>query len=835
MLLCAIADAQSTMWPMMNYTTGSSRHSTRHSMSTRSTFLRMEATATVAMVRSFVVAWFLFQTCLVFGQNRWHVEQYTAANGLPQNSVRSMAFDTSGYLWLTSEGGLVRFDGLRFKVFSTSTDSSIVEDRMAHVFRSATNELLVMDVLSSLYRIEENGPRRLVDGRSFSRQPHKIAGVLPSVGSFRAIVGDVLSDTALASWVRWEDQLLSVDGLEWAVLGPGALHIYQGVRPVKKVAVEAAHHMDFMLGGSIHVLDRHAMLHRSDRATHTLSPVAMVGGPDPSAIQRFFWNPVQEAVYALSPDTLWELQARSPDLIAFVPLITGLPKGTSVLAVSVSPEGDNVFVGTGNKGLFRYHRMDLRTNVRAEGGDDERGDAFYALVPLDSARVLTQDGWEADAEGFRRGSLLPSTTEGIAMHLDPQDRIWTSRSDTVWIIERSSGLILRELVTPSGLVTAYLQEGDTTWVAGIAGVVAFVHDVPVVVYNRTAADFHEQVFALRRAPNGSLWLATGKGVFSVDASTGTISPVPGLQEIFVRALHREGDRMFVGTYGQGAFAAMGERIVPFPLDPRRDLSHVHAFVRDLNGWLWLPTNRGLFRAEGRAVERYLQDTTALFQYAFHGPRSGVSTLEFNGGCSPTHAHLANGHLVLPTIDGLVWFHPDHVDDPWPRGRVRVDALRVNGIAVDRSEQLAPLDTDAAIDVEVSIPFWGDVRNLQLQYRFAGLEQQPLPVPDNGHIQAVRLPAGRYTLQVMLPGADGDIQDLLHFGVLAPWYMRWWSITLAAVLLVLIGLLLNRQRFARVLRRKEELERILSERADRARNGGVLLREEGEEPDRSAVR
>ncbi|MBK6774769.1 MAG: hypothetical protein IPG74_02585 [Flavobacteriales bacterium] len=428
----------------------------------------------------------------------------------------------------------------------------------------------------------------------------------------------------------------------------------------------------------------------------------MDGGPHPSAIQRFFWNPVQDAVYALSADTLWQLVPRAPGRIAFVPIITGLPVGTSVLAVAVSPEGDNVFVGTGNKGLYRYHRM------------EQQG---------------TDTGWMGGGcRWLPARSMLPGQQEGVAMHLDPQGRIWTSRLDSVWIIERSSGRIVREFITPSGLVTAYLQEGDTTWVAGIAGVVAYVNEAPVVVYRRTAADFHEQVFALQRAPNGSLWLATGKGVFSVDASTGTVSPVPGLQEIFVRALHREGDRMFVGTYGQGAFAAIGERIVPFPLDPRRDLSHVHAFVRDLNGWLWLPTNRGLFRVEGSAVERYLQDTTAVFQYAFHGPRSGVSTLEFNGGCSPTHARLEDGHLVLPTIDGLVWFHPDHVHDPWPRGRVRVDALRVNGVAMDRSKRLAPLDTDAAIDLEVSIPFWGDVRNLQLQYRFTGWTRIRCPCP-----------------------------------------------------------------------------------------------------------
>lgn len=43
----------------------------------------------------------------------------------------------------------------------------------------------------------------------------------------------------------------------------------------------------------------------------------------------------------------------------------------------------------------------------------------------------------------------------------------------------------------------------------------------------------------------------------------------------------------------------------------------------------------------------------------------------------------------------------------------------------------------------------------------------LPVPSDGHIEAVRLPPGTYTLQVLLPGADGVVQDLLAFTVAPP--------------------------------------------------------------------
>jgi ligand-binding sensor domain-containing protein len=42
----------------------------------------------------------------------WRVEE-----GLPQNSVRAIVQTQDGYLWFGTQEGLVRFDGIRFKVF----------------------------------------------------------------------------------------------------------------------------------------------------------------------------------------------------------------------------------------------------------------------------------------------------------------------------------------------------------------------------------------------------------------------------------------------------------------------------------------------------------------------------------------------------------------------------------------------------------------------------------------------------------------------------------------------------------------------------------------------
>ncbi len=51
---------------------------------------------------------------------QYSLRQYTAVDGLPQSQVNAIVEDQYGYLWIgTSGGGLARFDGREFKVYST--------------------------------------------------------------------------------------------------------------------------------------------------------------------------------------------------------------------------------------------------------------------------------------------------------------------------------------------------------------------------------------------------------------------------------------------------------------------------------------------------------------------------------------------------------------------------------------------------------------------------------------------------------------------------------------------------------------------------------------------
>ncbi len=82
---------------------------------------------------------------LSFGHQAWSNE-----NGLPQNSVHQILQTRDGYLWIATEGGVARFNGVQFAVFNhednpafTSNDTCcLAEDRNGSLWIGTADGLL---------------------------------------------------------------------------------------------------------------------------------------------------------------------------------------------------------------------------------------------------------------------------------------------------------------------------------------------------------------------------------------------------------------------------------------------------------------------------------------------------------------------------------------------------------------------------------------------------------------------------------------------------------------------------------------------------------------------
>ena len=74
----------------------------------------------VITVLIFVFTLFLNGLSKDVSLNQFMLDKWDNSTGLPQNSVLSIVQTRDGYLWMGTEEGFVRFDGMKFKLYDDS-------------------------------------------------------------------------------------------------------------------------------------------------------------------------------------------------------------------------------------------------------------------------------------------------------------------------------------------------------------------------------------------------------------------------------------------------------------------------------------------------------------------------------------------------------------------------------------------------------------------------------------------------------------------------------------------------------------------------------------------
>src|SRR5918992_5324122 len=87
----------------------------------------------------------------VFGRRSWQTD-----SGLPQNTVHSIAQTSDGYVWVATEEGLARFDGLSFKIFDRQNTPALKSNDV--------RALLAAGKAGDLWVCTAAGVARLADG-----------------------------------------------------------------------------------------------------------------------------------------------------------------------------------------------------------------------------------------------------------------------------------------------------------------------------------------------------------------------------------------------------------------------------------------------------------------------------------------------------------------------------------------------------------------------------------------------------------------------------------------------------------------------------------------------
>src|SRR6187399_2921344 len=90
-------------------------------------------------------------------QPQFTVRYYNTENGLPSNGIKGLQWDKeTGFLWIATEAGIVRYNGLEFKTFSSNDEAHITNERVLFLIKNNQGIIHTADNNGNIFKIQKN-------------------------------------------------------------------------------------------------------------------------------------------------------------------------------------------------------------------------------------------------------------------------------------------------------------------------------------------------------------------------------------------------------------------------------------------------------------------------------------------------------------------------------------------------------------------------------------------------------------------------------------------------------------------------------------------------------
>jgi signal transduction histidine kinase/ligand-binding sensor domain-containing protein len=745
-------------------------------------------------------------------------------DGLPSNNIWCTAQTPDGYLWLGTQYGLVRFDGIKFTRFMRGTTPGLDSNYAHKVFSSREGDLWI--------GFERGGVCRLSGGCFEAVLPCAPDGTsVGSVSSFTegidgAVWFSIESDERVFRWYQgklttFSSHLGTLTGTQTFVYTQGNGRIWF-CNTQKCGFFEGAqfHQIDFLGGGDIRIV--------------------------PSKDGGMWMVCGQQLLYCSKSNDLRTLA----DLSRF--------EGMGLINALYEDSGGDLWFGTRSLGLFRYHEGNIvrvptsHTDVTSIS-EDREGNLWIGTLGGGLNRIQRQAVWLRGAEKGLHDDVINSLCE------DSQDNLW---------LASGGGSLLRSLDaahqyfnTPpgkslEGVMTVYPDSEDGIWLGTVTNGLMRWKDG-----SYTHEHLDEKITALLVDRQRDLWLAVVNGPLLhrlhgtevyLPQEEGIIAPLALAEDragriwvgteggfVFQRKKDQfvhvllpgaktdepvrfivpdKDDIVWIGTRGGGLYRWQAGQVVRlsqgagFPTDDLRSLAI------DLEGNFWIGTEQGLFRVERSEMEGAFVEHPRLMRYFSYGRNEGLSSLEFAFGFRNATTRTRDGHLWMATFRGALEIVPEDFRSPSQPAPIQIENIAVgDGILPQQNRTGYALPPNPGrVEIHYTVPELSTPEQISFRYRLAGLSNEW--TNDHGERMAIfsHLPPGKYRLEIEATEVNGlwsPVTASLAFSVRSEWWeITWfrWSVgLLSALALIWVVWLLAKRRMQgrrRLLEQRNALER-----------------------------
>ena len=759
----------------------------------------------------------------------------TVAEGLPSSVTYKTLQDPDGFIWIGTQDGLARYDGVGFRVHrhDPANPASLASNDVSAILIDREGRLWCGGEASGLNRLG-------ADGQSFEHWRHA-ANDLSTLGSNDVFT--IEQDASGSIWVgtylgglnrlQPDGSFLHVDhdaedpdslrsSTIYALQGDARNRLWIGTdvgldvrEPDGRIIHVELPPLDTGAGRSV-VL---AFLPEADggmlvgtykglfRVDADLRYVGELAQSTPSLRVSALAHTDDQALWVGALSGLARLDAGGLHRYRSDEAAAGAYPGTRTMGILNDAEGGvwfSLFDGGvarlpphwRNFAAFRHIPGDTaslsRSRVRAIGIDGER--AIWVASDSDSvdridrvSGAIERWGERLDLGGARLVSLLPDRDETLWIGSQTGLRRYSLR--TFKAIEMPVDLT-RDDALPPGIVDhlAHARDGSIWVVARGGGIARIAGEPPRVVARylpalKTLGD--ADITALVLDDAGRPLLATASGIERYDPRTDRFHPIEGLSHEAFHALAFAPD----GSLWAHRLGAL-ER---WRIDPAG--AHIEQRVDAARGWpslvaaalavsadggVWVTSLRGLWRFD-----------PASGQVRRFDARDGLPSPEFMPAAL---AAAPDGTLFAGTFGGAVAFDPAllQLDTPPPPLRITALDVRRDGEvhALDASAPIELLHGDLDLRIEARALSYANPASNRYQFQLDGLDRTWIDAARGERIWS-QLPPGDYRLRARAANADGVWSELAHplpiTVARAPWATPFaYALYALAVLLMLAG-------------------------------------------------
>lgn len=768
----------------------------------------------------------------LFGQSGYHVSQYTSKEGLPQNSIKGLAFDQHGFLWLATEGGIVRFDGRKFKILGAEAHPLIRNQRFTQAVPCLDGGILFTDLLNGMYLLFNDRFTTIRKPNSNYPSLIYVRGSLPNA-EFLAQDSIFLAETRRERASLQHSIILPTVSGKVLVATDRVVLIDLTTRKLSEISSIRLYNDQFArLDKALIKLDINGQLHFLNEEEDTFEPCVMMKAngqkwDTPMKNSEFFSQFPFTDVFISDSKNLFRLSAgKSRNQFIIHPVLDTLPENCKVTAVTYLASENVLVLGTDSKGAFVYKQKSMKTYITEDLTKKSTG--FYSQALIDSVTLLAGQGLMVDLQNHKVKGQFPYPYSDFALASDDQQNLYFANGR--YLFKYYPGSKRKEQIpSKEKFVTRCITWlDDAIWIGTTIGVGQLRADSIHWIFKTSFSSEQYGIKTINKDQEGNLWFASSFQLYRLNLQTNHIDSFPEMENMDIRAISMIRNKPVLGTYGNGYFVFNDGKFVQMPAGRNRELSNTHSFIEDKAGYMWIPTNRGLYKTQLDAVEAYLKDTTFQLPYYAYMEEDGIYNTEFNGGCSPSHLLLPDGRLSLPSFEGLVMFKPELTPHYFSKDSMIIEFIEVDGRRY-RPEDLPVIPSNHLnITIHYAGAWWNNPYN---QYVYLRMENSEVPfsltTPDQTTLSIGVLRPGNHTFIIRRRcgfNPEDFVYSRINLIVEKPWYAKGLAISMYAFILGLITWGIAVLNSKTIRKRNTELQRKVDNQTQALLASNVQLEE-----------